>query len=211
MVDGGQPGNPDFTPVLDGRFTPILDGRFTPVLDGRFTPVLDGHVPALARIYNHYVEHSDWAFNTEPVDETGMRRRLRFDDPRNAAFTILVDGTIAGFVAAHPFRPGTAYDQTTELSLYLAPDRAGHRLGTAAKAFIVDYARHQGFHVALGAVVAGNIAAIALATHSGFVQVGHFREIGRKGDRWLDLVWFELLLDSPECAPPPPEPRSKLS
>ena len=37
-------------------------------------------------------------------------------------------------------------------------------------------------------------AVIVLLEASGFSRVAHFREIGRKFDRWLDVVFLERLL-----------------
>jgi len=159
-----------------------------------FEPVRDEHVAALREIFNHYVEHSDVVFVTEPVDDAGMREQLFFDDLRYAAFTILVDGREAGYVSLHSFRPRAAYAQTAEVSLYLAPTMTGRGLGSAAQAFIEDYARAWGFHALVGGIVAGNDASIALVERFGYTRVGHFREIGRKRGRWLDMVWYEKLL-----------------
>lgn len=185
-------------------------GRMTtPTADPVIAPVRDAHVPALTAIFNHYVEHTDWVFATEPVDDAGMRAQLFFPDPRHAAFTILVDGAVAGFVSVHGFRPRAAYHHTGELSLFLAPGRTGRGLGSAAHAFIVDYARHQGFHALISGIVAGNAASVAMVTRSGFVPVGHFPEVGLKNGRWLDMTWYELLLEP--LPAPPPDPHSTLT
>ena len=170
-------------------------------MEPTFEPVRDEHIPALRDIFNHYVEHSDVVFVTEPVDDAGMRAQLFFDDPRHAAFVILADGAVAGYVSLHSFRPRAAYADTAEVSLYLAPGRRGRGLGAAAQAFIEDYARDQGFHALVGGIVAGNDASIALVERFGFARVGHLREIGRKRGRWLDMLWYEKLLE-PETTPP---------
>eukprot|EP01037_Dinobryon_pediforme_P034782 gene34782-40862_t len=46
----------------------------------------------------------------------------------------------------------------------------------------------------LGAIAADNAASIALHAAAGFTEVGRLPEVGRKFDRWLDLVFMQKLL-----------------
>jgi phosphinothricin acetyltransferase len=49
-------------------------------------------------------------------------------------------------------------------------------------------------HVLVAGVDADNEASIDLHESAGFVRVGHLREVGRKFDRWLDLVLLQRTL-----------------
>ncbi len=46
-------------------------------------------------------------------------------------------------------------------------------------------------HVMIGGIDADNAASIHLHRKLGFEPVAHLREVGRKFDRWLDLVFLQ--------------------
>lgn len=47
----------------------------------------------------------------------------------------------------------------------------------------------------VGGADAGNEGSLAFRIRLGFVQVAHFRGVGRKFGRWLDLAFVPLSLD----------------
>jgi L-amino acid N-acyltransferase len=51
-----------------------------------------------------------------------------------------------------------------------------------------------GKHVMIGGIDAANSASIRLHEKLGFQQVAHFREVGRKFGRWLDLIFMQRTL-----------------
>jgi L-amino acid N-acyltransferase len=51
-----------------------------------------------------------------------------------------------------------------------------------------------GKHVMIAGIDADNAVSIGLHSSLGFVPVGHFREVGFKFGRWLDLVFMECML-----------------
>ena len=56
-------------------------------------------------------------------------------------------------------------------------------------------ARAAGMHVVVGAVDGANDASLRFHERLGFVEVARMPEVGRKFDRWLDLVLVQLVLD----------------
>jgi L-amino acid N-acyltransferase len=67
--------------------------------------------------------------------------------------------------------------------------------GACLEALVLE-ASVLGKHVLIAAIDASNIASLTLHRRLGFEQVAHFREVGRKFDRWLDLVFVQRLLES---------------
>jgi hypothetical protein len=49
----------------------------------------------------------------------------------------------------------------------------------------------------IGGIDATNEASIRFHERLGFLPVAHFREVGRKFDRWLDLVFMQCFLTAP--------------
>ena len=60
---------------------------------------------------------------------------------------------------------------------------------------IINYAKNAGLHALIAGVDSENEVSLKLHQSFGFVQVAHFKEVGFKFNRWLDLVFLELLLE----------------
>jgi len=61
---------------------------------------------------------------------------------------------------------------------------------------IIAAARRQNKHVLIAGVDAQNAASIQFHERLGFERVAHFRQVGFKFGRWLDLVFLQLMLES---------------
>ncbi len=59
---------------------------------------------------------------------------------------------------------------------------------------LVTLAREHGFHSVIGRIVGDHDASIALHASCGFEEVGREREVGRKFNRWLDVVLMQKML-----------------
>jgi len=53
-----------------------------------------------------------------------------------------------------------------------------------------------GKHVLIAGIDADNARSLKLHQRMGFDQIAHFLEVGRKFDRWLDLVFMQRLLEA---------------
>ena len=64
------------------------------------------------------------------------------------------------------------------------------RLYDALLALLAD----DGIHLVVAAVALPNPGSLALHRACGFEDVGTMREVGRKLDRWIDVVWLQRVL-----------------
>jgi phosphinothricin acetyltransferase len=159
-----------------------------------FRDVAEADVPALLDIYNHYVRNSTATFHIAELTADEFRPLLFPLYPRFSTWSIVAEGTLAGYVILARYKTREAYDGTAEVTVYLHPEQVGKGLGRAAVAFAEDRARERQFHV-LEAVICGeNTASIALFERLGYAKSAHHREVGRKFGRWLDVVCYEKLL-----------------
>ena len=106
-------------------------------------------------------------------------------------------GTLLGFASYGPFRAWPAYKYSVEHSLYVAPGHRGHGIGKALLAEVLDRARAQQYHTVIGGIDAENATSIALHERFGFERCGLIRHAGFKFGRWLDLAFYQKLLDTP--------------
>lgn len=150
---------------------------------------------AILAIYNDAVINTTAVYDYAP---RSMEAELAwFTAKRDAKLPVLaaVDaGTVVGFASYGPFRPWPAYLHTVENSVYVAPQRRGAGIGTALLGPLIERARSAGFHTIVAGIDASNAASLRLHEKFGFAQAGHFREVGWKFDRWLDLVFLQKML-----------------
>lgn len=158
-------------------------------------PATRADVPAILEIYNHAVLHTTASYDLEPVS---LESRLAWFDQRvRGGWPVLVtalDGEVTGWATFGPFREKPGYRFTAEHSVYVRHDCRGQGLGRALLLALIGEARGRGLHSLVGGVDAGNAGSLAFHEGLGFRQVAHFREVGFKFGRWLDLVFLQLPL-----------------
>ncbi len=101
---------------------------------------------------------------------------------------------VVGFATYGPFRGGDGYAHTVEHTVILAPDARGKSIGTCLMNALESDARDNDIHSMIAGVAADNSAALAFHTALGYIKVAHIPEVGRKFDRWLDLVLLQKIL-----------------
>jgi phosphinothricin acetyltransferase len=155
----------------------------------------DADLPAILAIHNDAILNSLAIWQYEAVDLAN--RRAWFEERRAQGFPVLAveaDGALAGYASYGPFRFGAGYDGTVENSVYIARERRGRGLGLPLMQALLDRARAEGRHVMVAGIGLPNDASVALHTKLGFTQAGTLREIGRKNERWLDLLFMQRML-----------------
>jgi phosphinothricin acetyltransferase len=70
----------------------------------------------------------------------------------------------------------------------------GRGAGSALLSSLIPRAAALGKHVMVGGIDAENIASLRFHERLGFERVAHFREVGFKFGRYLDLVFVQLRL-----------------
>ena len=153
-----------------------------------------GDAEAINAIQNYYVVHSTATFLTDPLT---LEQRLAWLENRSQAHPVVVaeiDGSVVGWGSLEVFRSRPAYRHTAEFSIYVHQEWHRRGIGRAILADLVTRARALGHHALVGGCCSESTAVIALLEASGFSRVAHFREVGRKFDRWLDVVFLQRLL-----------------
>ncbi len=150
----------------------------------------------ILEITNHAIVNTTAIWSLEPT--TLDERRAWFRARREHGFPVLVaqleDGRVIGFASYGEFRPRAGYRHTSEHSLYVDADVRGRGIGKALLAALIERAEAGGVHVLIGGIAADNEVSIRLHERFGFTTTGHLREVGRKFDRWLDLVFMQKIL-----------------
>lgn len=155
----------------------------------------DDDLPEILAIHNDAVLTTTAIWNSTPVDLDD--RRAWLVARRAAGYPVLVaerNGVVAGYASFGDWRAWEGYRFTVENSIYIRADQRGHGLGSALLGPLVEAADALGKHVMVAGIEASNDASIRLHRRHGFDQVAHFREVGQKFGRWLDLVFLQRML-----------------
>ena len=161
-------------------------------------------ISAITRIYADAVEHGTASFELEPPSEAEMARRMQ--ELTNIGFPYLaadVDGTLAGYAYAGPYRARPAYRFTVENSVYVAPEAQGRGVGRALLKALIEAAERSGYRQMIAVIGdSGQTASIALHAALGFAYVGTLPHVGFKFGRWLDTVLMQRSLGSGSTSAP---------
>lgn len=148
---------------------------------------------AILAILNHEVREdvNSWQHTEFTKDAVTAWRE-------HARFPLLVAEArdrVIGFGRYGSFRSSFGYIHTVEHSVYVAHDARGDGAGRALLIALIDHAERAGdIRVMIGGFDSGNAASARLHVSLGFEEVGRLPQVGRKFDRWLDLVLTQKLL-----------------
>jgi L-amino acid N-acyltransferase YncA len=150
---------------------------------------------AIREIYNVEVSTSTVTFDMVPRT---LDQQLSWIDEHSGGHPAIVavtgEGTVIGFASLSPYKDRPAYATTVEDSVYVHRDHRGAGLGRLLLEELIRFGRDHGFHAVIARIVGDHEASIALHAGCGFEPVGVEREVGRKFNKWLDVVEMQRLL-----------------
>jgi phosphinothricin acetyltransferase len=162
-------------------------------------PAVTKDAEALCAIYNHYVRHSVATFEEQPIDRDEMTRRIDSVLGAGLPWRVLEtpDG-VTGYACADRWKSRSAYRHSVETTIYLASGTIGRGLGSRLYGELLAALRALPIHAAMGGIALPNPASIALHERCGFRKVAHFEQVGRKFGTWIDVGYWQRLLQPKE-------------
>jgi L-amino acid N-acyltransferase YncA len=151
---------------------------------------------AVCAIYNHFILQSTVTFEEAAITPDDMAARIGAGSDRLPFLLAELDGAVAGYAYAAPWKTRSAYRHTVESSVYVAPGFAGLGLGSRLYQALLQDLRERDVHAVLAGIALPNSASVGLHESFGFAKVGQMREVGRKFGQWLDVGYWQLVLAS---------------
>jgi phosphinothricin acetyltransferase len=161
-------------------------------------------IAAVRTIYAHHVTHGLGTFETEVPTLAEMQARHAQITGAGLPYLVGADqGCIAGYAYASQFRPRAAYRHTVEDSIYVAPDATGRGYGSALLGALIERCAALGLRQMIAVIGdSSNAGSIAVHRACGFTDAGLLTGVGRKFDRWVDVVLMQRALGSGNTSPP---------
>ncbi|MCL4864325.1 MAG: GNAT family N-acetyltransferase [Gemmatimonadales bacterium] len=174
----------------------------------RFAHHDDG--PDLASIYAPHVEAAATSFELHAPDAAEMGRRVVDLLQTHPWLVAESEGEVIGYSYASPHRPRPGYRWSTEVSVYVSPDRHRGRVGRALYTALFELLVLQHYVTAYAGITLPNPASVAFHEAMGFREIGTYQHIGHKLGAWHDVVWYSRLLRPLPRQPEEPIPLVSL-
>ncbi len=155
----------------------------------------EADLPQILEIYNEIILNTTAVYYYEP--HTLEMRREWYYSRKKDGFPIFVaeeNGLISGLSTVGPFRVPTAYLYSVENTIHVAAHARGKGVGKLLMPPLIDAAKKMALHTIIAGIDATNDVSIHLHKSFGFEEVAHFKEVGFKFGRWLDLKFLQLVI-----------------
>ncbi len=169
--------------------------------------IRDSHPVDLERIhaiYAHHVLTGSASFEEVPPDAVELGRRRLDVLARGLPYVVAeIDGKVAGYAYAGPYRLRTAYRFTVEDSIYIDPAFVGRGLGRALLETVIERCTRAGCRQMVAVIGdSANESSIGLHRQLGFEPAGVLKSVGFKFGRWIDSVLMQRPLGTGDATRP---------
>lgn len=156
-----------------------------------FEAIKEQDLPEVKKIYDWFIENSTATFHTEPIRIDQLKEFIYIDHPLYNSYMIYLNKEIAGYCYLTNYKKRQAYDRTAEVTIYLKPEFCGKGIGRISLDHLEKKARENGLKNLIGIISGDNVGSITLFEKSGFTKCAHFKNVGEKFNKLLDVVAFQ--------------------
>lgn len=110
---------------------------------------------------------------------------------RQCRLVARVGKQIYGWVALSPVSARAVYSGVAEVSIYVAEEARGQRVGQTLLQSLISEAERTGLWTLQAGVFPENYRSLALLERNGFRRLGVREKIGKLGNTWRDVVLLE--------------------
>ena len=157
-------------------------------------PFEEGDIEQMCSIYNHYVRESVITFDLEDKDVVVFKEELTGIGHSFPVLVAVQENIVLGYAYADRWKRRRAYDRAVESSIYMHPEYTSKGLGYHLYLNLINSLKNKGIHSVIAGISLPNVTSVRLHEKMGFHKVAHFREVGYKFDKWVDVGYWELIL-----------------
>ncbi|TYP99948.1 phosphinothricin acetyltransferase [Tenacibaculum adriaticum] len=148
----------------------------------------------ITNIYNYYVRTSVATLEEQEVSEEYFKDEIKNITKKFPWFVYEVNNQILGFANASAWKTRSGYKKSVQLMVYLNPDTTSKGIGSLLYDAVISKLKELDVHVLMGGISLPNEASVKLHEKFGFKKAAHFKEIGYKFNKWVDVGYWQLIL-----------------
>jgi L-amino acid N-acyltransferase YncA len=156
--------------------------------------VRDSDAPSICEIYNYYIKNTIITFEEEKIEEIEIYKRIKEVIKNYPWIVYEEDGRIVGYAYATKWKERFAYRYSVESTVYLNKNYFGKGIGGKLLKQLVEEAKSKNIHSLIGGIALPNKSSIALFEKLNFKKVAHFKEVGFKFGKWIDVGYWERII-----------------
>ena len=150
---------------------------------------------AICEIYNYYIDNTCISFEYNPVSIEEMSRRIKLTIESYPWIVYEEQGKIIAYAYANKYAVREAYKNTLEVTVYASKDSGAKGIGTRLYQHLFDLIdKTTSAHSLMSIIALPNEASVRLHEKLGFEKASHFKEVGFKFDRWIDVGYWQKML-----------------
>lgn len=156
--------------------------------------ITESDLNEIKSIYDYYILNSTATFHTDKITIEELKSFLPIHHPVYKTYLIWCDEKVCGYGYFSHFKPRQAYDRTSELTIYLKPEFHGKGIGKIALNLLEDQITKTNIKVLMGIITGDNAGSIALFEKCGYEKCAHYKQVGEKFGKILDVVAYQKLI-----------------
>jgi len=147
----------------------------------------------IADIYNYYILNTHHTFEAEALSVEEMEKRIVESSEDYPYLVAEFDGLIQGYVYAAQFKLRQAYKHSVEVSIYVRNQAKQKGIGSELYKILLEELAETDVHALMAGISLPNDSSVRFHEKLGYEKVAHFREVGYKLGRWVDVGFWEML------------------
>jgi phosphinothricin acetyltransferase len=158
-------------------------------------PIKNSELSSIKDIYNYYIRETTVTFEESEITKEEILSRVQKVKSDGLPWLVIEENEqVIGYSHATKWKERSAYRNSVEISVYLLHTVHGRGLGSQLYEALFRELKKRDFHLAIGGITLPNAASIALHEKFGMKKVAHFKEIGFKFNKWLDVGYWQKTL-----------------
>lgn len=109
-----------------------------------------------------------------------------------------IENQVVGYAYAGSLRSRCAYSWSVEVSVYISNKFHRRGIGKALYLKLFEILKSQNVVNVFAGIALPNEASLKMHGNLGFQKIGVYKNIGFKHNKWWDVSWWQLPLQSPE-------------
>lgn len=154
-------------------------------------PVEINDAEKICEIYNFYIKNTTISFEEKTISVGDMKERISRYTKSMPWIVVEEKEELVGYAYSNVWKSRNAYRYTAEGSIYLKANRRGHGTGVMLYGHLLELLKEKGIHTVIGVISLPNERSVQLHEKLGFEKVAHFKEVGYKFDKWIDVGYWQ--------------------